>query len=1181
MTRPLSTLQRIFTSGWKVGLVRFLVTFSLVAAATAVPLASAPRAAAAEKPRFKMPFNCDEVWYGGSYYGHSPDYNSIDWNQPGGKDKGRPVRAGVVGKVVRIDYQANGYGNYVDVDAGGGWVTRYAHLDSVNVGKVGVGELTQIGTVGSTGLPPNSDHLHYEQRLNDVVQPAEFSGVAFHYTNIDLASGYEGEANTSKNCSGSPAPGGWYIAPSPANGERIAGPLHLGVDAVANGNDGLKRVDITVYDPVEQRWKPAISQAFGPGINEKQVFADYPTVSGTAYLFSFDVYSNNGQFQLSPSGVRRACVDVPCSPYAGGSGGGGSIGGGCVPNPQVDLAVSALSGDDGWVRSNATVTLSGFDSNGCGQSVSLEYSLDGGAWTTYSSPVAVNGDGIHHLRHRARSGGVSGAEQDLEVKIDTVPPVIGSPTIRAPMDVNGIIRDTATISTPWTDATSGVRWVRHKCGSDPFAQSAGGDASWTLQGEGVTNCDSYARDIAGWEAQTWNSGPLIFNMLTLDAEGTLEFDGDTGTSVSGQTRAGTFRATNNTGTNVSQPVWLTSSNPVTVTGNTNSSFGTTPAPTPVPRLSYPFSYYLNRSVHIQGPLVIDTVNTPLPPVCLYVDGDILIRAVKLNSKVCLIATGKITDRSTSSTFVSGDPANGMLMMAGGDVGIGSTGDTNTGLIFAPNSKVSFSGSTGLVVKGSVVAKDISLSGVTNTQFSYAPGFAPSTLPLPLAPSYIAPPPPPSTPAVPSPTFPSAGTTMRDNAYCVIWSGSTYGYRFEVNSSATFSASTRVAGADTLEPQYCTNSGPAETKLYWRVKALGVGDIESAWSNVQSFATGPLPSQLAVNDISVAEGNSGTRVATFTVTRSGDRTRAASVVYQTASGSATAGSDYVGVPATTLNFAPGDASKSVAVTIVGDTNVEADETFFLNLSSPVGVTMVNPASGTATITNDDFPPKFAVNDITVVKGNSGSKIANFAVTRSGVATGTASVVYQTMDGSATAGSDYQALPPTTLNFAPGETNKNVSVTILGDTTVEFDEWFLLNLSMPVGAAIDDGSGMATITNDDAAQAAPSLAINDVTVTEGSMGTKTVSFTVTRSGSTVGTTAVTYQTMNGSAVAGSDFTGVGPATLSFAPGDTAKTVPITIIGDTQVEQNEFFYVMLTSYTGVTISKSMGTATIVNDD
>jgi hypothetical protein len=423
--------------------------------------------------------------------------------------------------------------------------------------------------------------------------------------------------------------------------------------------------------------------------------------------------------------------------------------------------------------------------------------------------------------------------------------------------------------------------------------------------------------------------------------------------------------------------------------------------------------------------------------------------------------------------------------------------------------------------------------------------------------------------------------MRDNAYCVIWSGSTYGYRFEVNSSATFSASTRVAGADTLEPQYCTNSGPAETKLYWRVKALGVGDIESAWSNVQSFATGPLPSQLAVNDISVAEGNSGTRVATFTVTRSGDRTRAASVVYQTASGSATAGSDYVGVPATTLNFAPGDASKSVAVTIVGDTNVEADETFFLNLSSPVGVTMVNPASGTATITNDDFPPKFAVNDITVVEGNSGSKIANFAVTRSGVATGTASVVYQTMDGSATAGSDYQALPPTTLNFAPGETNKNVSVTILGDTTVEFDEWFLLNLSMPVGAAIDDGSGMATITNDDAAQAAPSLAINDVTVTEGSMGTKTVSFTVTRSGSTVGTTAVTYQTMNGSAVAGSDFTGVGPATLSFAPGDTAKTVPITIIGDTQVEQNEFFYVMLTSYTGVTISKSMGTATIVNDD
>lgn len=1061
----------------------------------------------------------------------------------------------------------------------------------------------RTGTIPAVGAIAwwASGHVALVLRVNDDGNVNQEPSVIVEEYNYNHPGGYDNTRQTRADAylyvgiNPPSAPGGWYVAPTPSDGSIIEnGVLEINAHAVDNGNGGLVRIDLTVYDADSKTWtilnpdntmEYKTTPALGPGVGTAEAYAKYRVAYGKVILFSFDVTSANGHRQHSPNGIRSGCATSTCTPY-NPSGAwvlnqGGLGGATCLPAPDVSASVAGRPGDDGWFLSNVSVTLVSTDGNSCGQPLTSEYSLDNGAWSSYGGSFGVSGDGVHPLRFRAHSGGVAGAEHEIEIKIDTVPPAIGSPTITAPIDINGVIRDTAAIATPWTDATSGVRWVRHKCGTDPYTQTTGGDASWTLQGQGVTTCDSYARDIAGWEAQTWNSGPLIFNMLTLDAEGTLDFDMDTGTSVSGQARAGSFRATNNTGTNVALPVWLTASNPVTVSGNNNSSFSTAPAPTPVPRLSYPFSYYLDRSVHIQGPLVIDNVDTPLPPACLYVDGDILIRAVKLNSKVCLIATGKITDMSTSSTFVSGDPANGMLMMAGGDVSLGSTGDTNTGLIFAPDSKVSFFGSTGLVMKGSVVAKDISLSGVTNTQFSYAPGFAASTKPLPLAPSYIAPPPTPSVPAAPSPTFPPAGTTMRDNSYCVMWSGTTYGYRFEVNTSSTFAANMKVASGDTLERQYCTNSGPASTKLYWRVKALGVGNVESGWAGAQSFTTGPLPSQLGVNDLTIAEGNSGSKLGTFTITRSGDTTRAASVVYQTANGSATAGSDYVAVPATTLTFAPGDTTKSVSVTINGDTVVEGDETFFLNLSSAVGVTMLNPSSGTATITNDDFPPKFSVNDVSVVEGNSGTKSATFTVTRSGVTTASSSVMYQTMNGSATAGSDYLALPATTLNFAPGDTAKSVSVTILGDTTVEFDETFFLNLSSPVGAAIDDGLGTATITNDDAATAAPSLAVNDVTVTEGNFGTKTATFTVTRSGSTAGTTAVSYQTMNGSAVAGSDYTGAGPATLNFAPGETTKAIPITIIGDTQPEQNEFFYVMLSSSTGVNISKSLGTGTITNDD
>jgi hypothetical protein len=109
-------------------------------------------------------------------------------------------------------------------------------------------------------------------------------------------------------------------------------------------------------------------------------------------------------------------------------------------------------------------------------------------------------------------------------------------------------------------------------------------------------------------------------------------------------------------------------------------------------------------------------------------------------------------------------------------------------------------------------------------------------------------------------------------------------------------------------------------------------------------------QISINDVSVAEGNSGTKLATFTVSLSNPSSASITVKYATADGTATAGSDYVSASGT-LTFAAGTTSQTVSVTINGDTAVEANEMFNVNLSAPTNSTIAR-ATGTGTILNDD-------------------------------------------------------------------------------------------------------------------------------------------------------------------------------------------------------------------------------------
>jgi len=110
------------------------------------------------------------------------------------------------------------------------------------------------------------------------------------------------------------------------------------------------------------------------------------------------------------------------------------------------------------------------------------------------------------------------------------------------------------------------------------------------------------------------------------------------------------------------------------------------------------------------------------------------------------------------------------------------------------------------------------------------------------------------------------------------------------------------------------------------------------------------------------------------------------------------------------------------------------------------------------------PTISIADTQVVEGDSGTRNASFVVSLAAPSSGTVSVYYQTGDGTATAGSDYDATSGT-LYFAPGQTKLTINVPVRGDTIPEDDETFFVYLSNASGGPILDGGAVGVIINDD--------------------------------------------------------------------------------------------------------------------
>jgi len=250
----------------------------------------------------------------------------------------------------------------------------------------------------------------------------------------------------------------------------------------------------------------------------------------------------------------------------------------------------------------------------------------------------------------------------------------------------------------------------------------------------------------------------------------------------------------------------------------------------------------------------------------------------------------------------------------------------------------------------------------------------------------------------------------------------------------------------------------------------VGGTIAGGSAVGTIANDDAAPTLSIDDVSAAEGDAGTTTFTFTVTKTGDTALPASVGYATADGSASSADDYV-AHSGTLAIPANQASGTIDVTVNGDTTSEANETFTVELSAPSDATIAD-GSGTGTILDDEPTPSLTIDDVTVAEGDAGTTTASFTVSLSHATASTVTVDAATANGTAAAGSDYEAWSGP-LSFPPGTTSVPVDVTIDGDTVAEADETFSVGLSNEANAIVVRSPGTGTITDDDPVHTALTL------------------------------------------------------------------------------------------------------------
>ena len=331
-----------------------------------------------------------------------------------------------------------------------------------------------------------------------------------------------------------------------------------------------------------------------------------------------------------------------------------------------------------------------------------------------------------------------------------------------------------------------------------------------------------------------------------------------------------------------------------------------------------------------------------------------------------------------------------------------------------------------------------------------------------------------------------------------------------------------------------------------------------------------PVVASVSGTSVNEGNTGTTTATVTITLQSAPQTTVDVWYQTVDGTAHAGSDYVAA-SDFVTFAPGELSKTVALSVIGDTVIEPNETFQVVLTAAIGAA-IGTGTATVTILNDDSPPTIALAGTDLSGAEQGQDPIVFTITRGANLVGQLSVAL-TWAGGATYGTDYTVSASngatlsaggSTLVVPDGVGTVVLTVTPIDDTAIENAETVMLTVGSSSAYTVSGGASQTgTIADNDKA----TVNVASVSATRGQHAARRrVSVGLTLSAPAPYAITVAYQTADGTATAGSDYTAAsGSVTFAAGRGEqddlrhacsatscTRRTRPSTSTSPTRAEQ-----------------------------
>ncbi len=307
-----------------------------------------------------------------------------------------------------------------------------------------------------------------------------------------------------------------------------------------------------------------------------------------------------------------------------------------------------------------------------------------------------------------------------------------------------------------------------------------------------------------------------------------------------------------------------------------------------------------------------------------------------------------------------------------------------------------------------------------------------------------------------------------------------------------------------------------------------------------------------------------------------------VTFSTSNGTAVAGVDYAAVT-TNLTFPPGETFRDVLVAVTNDILINADRTVNLALSNPQppgGPRLGNQPSAVLTIVNDDSAVSFASAAYTRSEATLDGK-ALIEVVRFGSTVGPASVDFATTTNGSTAMPDVDYTPVSqTVNFLSGESSKTVFIPLFDNALADGNRTVNMLLDNPLGTLLlAPSTAVLTIEDDEQLPGQLSFLTNTFAVAEDGLNAV---LTVIRTNGSSGTVSIQYATTNGTAFAPDDYA-VTSGVLTFADGETNKTLLVPIVDDPQVELEETFQVRLSLPTGgATLSGSpLATVRILDND